>query len=61
MRIEGKPGEPLSTAYLWLTRDEASELRDTLEIMLAQGPDPSWHSHVSAADYQTEVTIAWET
>jgi hypothetical protein len=57
MRIEGKPGEPLSNVYLWLTPDEAHELRDTIDQMVRED-DPSWHGHVSSADYQTEVTVA---
>ena len=56
-RIEGKPGEPLSTVYLWLTIDEARELCDTTDQMV-QADDSSWHGHVSSADYQTEVTVA---
>ena len=53
MRIEGKPGEPLSTVYLWLTPDEARELRDTIDQMV-RGDDSGWHGHVSSA----EVTVA---
>jgi hypothetical protein len=60
MRIEGEPGQRLSTAYLWLTHDEASELRDAFDQMLA-GADSRWHAHVSATDFQTEVTIALDT
>ncbi len=57
MRIEGHPGEPLPRAYLWLTPAEARELEDALEDLLA-GVDSSWHAHVAAADYQTELTVA---
>jgi hypothetical protein len=57
MRIEGSPGEPLSTAYLWLTRGEAEELIGTLEQLL-RDDDFEAHHHVSSADYQTEVTVA---
>jgi hypothetical protein len=57
MRIEGKPGEPLSTAYLWLTRDEAQELRDAINDLLS-GSDADWHAHISSADYQAEITVA---
>jgi hypothetical protein len=38
-----------------LTRSEAEEMRDTLEILLAG--DPGRHEHVPSADYQAEVTI----
>jgi hypothetical protein len=41
---------------LGLTRDEALELRDTLDTLLAD-PDPARHEHVSSADYQTELTV----
>jgi hypothetical protein len=37
MRIEGTPGEALQTAYLWLTRSEAAELRDALTDLLVDG------------------------
>ncbi len=57
MRIEGEPGQRLPAVYLWLTRHEAVELRDALNQMLTEG-GPDWHAHVSAKDYQTEITIA---
>jgi hypothetical protein len=56
-RIESKPGEPLSNVYLWLTHDEAGELRDTIDQMMRDG-DSGWHGHVPSADYQTEITVA---
>ncbi len=57
MRIESPPGNTLPSAFLWLTAAEAAELRDALTDMLATD-QVDWHAHVSAADYQTEVTIA---
>jgi hypothetical protein len=57
MRIESKPGESQSNVYLWLTRDEAGELRDTIDQMMRED-DSGWHGHVSSADYQTEITVA---
>jgi hypothetical protein len=57
MRIESQPGEPLSKVYLWLTHDEAGELRDTIDQMVRRD-DPGWHRHVFSADYQTEITVA---
>ena len=57
MRIEGSPGEPLATAYLWLTVAEAAELRDTLDQMLRE-QDFEGHHHVSSADFGTEVTVS---
>ncbi|MFL6239077.1 MAG: hypothetical protein ACJ735_06255 [Actinomycetes bacterium] len=59
MKIEGTPGQPLPRAYLWLTKAEATELRDTLSQMIDAGPDPDRHQHVTSDAYQTEVTIAW--
>jgi hypothetical protein len=60
MKIEGPPGEQLATAYLWLARSEAVELRDALDDMLETDADPSWHAHVPAADYAAEITLRWE-
>jgi hypothetical protein len=60
MKIEGTPGQLLASAYLWLARSEAVELRDALNDMLESGTDPNWHAHVSAADYAAEVTLSWE-
>jgi hypothetical protein len=59
MRIEKARGEPIPRVYLWLTRAEASELRDTLDQMMAD-ESLERHEHVSSADYQTEITVAWE-
>jgi hypothetical protein len=59
MRIEGLHGEQISNVYLWLTRAEAKELADSLAILL-QAEDPSRHEHVSASDYQTEITVVIE-
>lgn len=57
VRIEGEPGVAPSAAYLWLTADEARELRDTLIDLVARN-DPSWHGHVASADFSREVTVA---
>jgi hypothetical protein len=59
MRIEADQGRKHATAHLWLTLAEAAELRDALEDLLRE-PRSDWHAHVSAADFQTEVTIAWD-
>lgn len=45
----------LSSLGLGLSPDEARELRDTLEALLAG--EPGRHEHVSSSDYQTELTI----
>jgi hypothetical protein len=60
MRIEGAPGQQLPTAYVWLSRSEAAELRDALNDMLEMGEDRSWHAHIPAADFAAEVTLSWE-
>ncbi len=57
MRIEGKPGRPLPTVYLWLTAAEARELRDGLNDLLAR-EDPNWHAHLASVDFDREITIA---
>ncbi len=43
---------------VYLTRAEASELRDALESMLRQGPVVGWHEHVMSDDGQTEISIS---
>ncbi len=45
----------LARLTLLLTREEASELRDTLEAILA---DDSRHEHVPSGDYAKEITVA---
>jgi hypothetical protein len=57
MRIEGATGDQLSQVYVWLTPSEARELRDGLDDLVGRN-DPSWHAHVSSADYETEIGIA---
>ena len=57
MRIEGTPSEPLSTAYLWLTQEEAAEVRDAMTDLLNEG-DADWHAHISSTDYKVELTVA---
>ena len=60
MRIEAD-GQVLTSAGLFLTADEASDLRDAMDDLLTgQIDDPSWHVHVSSADVQVEVAIAPE-
>jgi hypothetical protein len=59
MRIEAN-GAPASEVLLYLTRDEATELRDAAEALLRDFDQPGYHAHVSSADYQVELTIAPE-
>lgn len=62
MRIESEDGSQLRKVSLWLTHDEASELRDAFQDMLERGPSVGWHAHVSSADadYETEVSVRWD-
>ena len=59
MRIEIGPGEAISNVYIWPSRVEASELRDSLDQML-HAADPEHHEHISSADHQTEITVCLE-
>jgi hypothetical protein len=61
MQIVIPPGQGLTTAYLSLSRAEASGLRDALDLMLATGSSSGWHAYVSSGDYQTDVTLILET
>ncbi len=60
MRIQGD-GNAVSDLLVFLTRDEAAELSDGLEDLLANFDDPGWPAHVSNPDFQIEMTIAPET
>jgi hypothetical protein len=55
MRIHDADGKALSAVHLALTDDEARELANDLADLLTAVP--GWHSHISAADFQTGVTI----
>lgn len=57
MRIEAAAGDQLRQIGLWLTPSEARALRDSLDDLL-RTDEPSWHAHVSSADYETEISIA---
>ncbi len=46
---------PVKRALIMLTPEEAKELKGDLEDLLAH---PDWHSHVSDAAYEREVTLA---
>jgi hypothetical protein len=50
----------LGEVLLYLTRDEAAELRDAADAVLEHFDEPGYHAHVSSADYQTEMTVAPE-
>lgn len=56
MRIDDPAAsKPLSAVGLGLTHAEAKELRDAVDVLLAS--PPGRHEHVSASDYQTEITV----
>jgi hypothetical protein len=55
MKLHDADGKPLSAVHLALTDDEARKLASDLADLLTAAP--GWHSHISAADLQTEVTI----
>ena len=56
MRIDDiNENRALQHVGLRLTVAEAKELRDSLGLLLAGGPDR--HEHVSSADHQTEITV----
>ena len=57
MRIERGDGEAISSVDLFLSRDEAAELRDALNQLLASFGEPHWHAHVADWDYTTEITV----
>ena len=48
----------LSEVLLYLTRDEAAELRDSADAVLQHFDEPGYHAHVSSSDYQIELTLA---
>jgi hypothetical protein len=57
MRILDEAGDKaLKSASLFLTVDEAQELRDTLEQLLAKPEDN--HGHVADAEFKKELTIS---
>ncbi|MCV2393627.1 hypothetical protein OEB99_04835 [Actinotalea sp. M2MS4P-6] len=61
MRIESDPGTVIPSVHLWLSRNEAAEVRDRLDEMLAQEDPPgTWHAHVSSADFRSELSISAE-
>jgi hypothetical protein len=57
VRIQGD-GSAVHDLLIFLSRPEASELRDAINELLENFDDASWHAHVSSADYQTEITVA---
>ena len=60
MRIETERGTDHPEVVLYLTPDEAQELRDTVDGMLDEGNQcTDWHGRITSADGQVEETVAW--
>jgi hypothetical protein len=56
MRIKDLESQKrLYVVEICLTRDEAQELRDDLDVLLRDSGGR--HEHVSSADYQTDLTV----
>ncbi|HSE31083.1 MAG TPA: hypothetical protein VLA93_05870 [Pyrinomonadaceae bacterium] len=45
----------LRTIILYLTRSEASEFRDSVDLLLADGKFR--HEHISSSDHSREITV----
>jgi len=59
VQIVVPPGHGLSSAFVSLSRAEASNLRDALDRMLTIGSS-GWHAYVSWGDYDTDVSLILE-
>ena len=57
MKLYGD-GNEVSDLLIYLSREEAAELRDALVALLDNFDVPGWHAHASTSDYQTEITVA---
>ena len=56
MKIEADD-TPLASAMLYLTVNEAAELRDLLTDLIDRFDEDDFHGHVAGTDYQTELTV----
>ncbi len=56
MRITDSDGSQLSGVNLALTDDEARELRDALQDLIATS-EAGWHVQVSNSDCSREITV----
>lgn len=57
MRMELKPGEPVTEVWAYLSPREAKDLLAALAEWESEGhQDPEWHTHVG--DEGSELTIA---
>ena len=56
--IESNPGQSLREVWIYLSPEEAVELRNALDDWAEEDPvDPEWHTHIGGAS-EAEVTIA---
>jgi hypothetical protein len=59
VQIVVPPGHGLSSAFVSLSRVEASNLRDALDRMLTIGSS-GWHAYISWGDYETDLSLILE-
>lgn len=56
--IESDPGKQLREVWIYLSPEEALQLRQALDYWAEEDPvDPDWHTHIGGAP-EPEVTIA---
>lgn len=60
MQIVVPPGQGTSSAFVSLSRAEATSLRDALNLMLTTGSS-GWHAYLSWGDFETDVSLILET
>ena len=57
MKIENAiTKEQMDKVVLWLSRNEAAELRDSLDALL-KNQNIARHEHVASGDFEREVTV----
>jgi hypothetical protein len=59
VQIVVPPGQGLSSAFVALSRTEAGDLRDALDLMLTTGSS-GWHAYLSVGGYETDVSLILE-
>jgi hypothetical protein len=60
VQIVVPPGQGTSSAFVSMSRPEATSLRDALDLMLTTGSS-GWHAYLSWADFETDVSLILET
>ncbi|MDQ3630905.1 MAG: hypothetical protein M3417_06460 [Actinomycetota bacterium] len=59
MWIESFPGRTLREAWLYLTPDEARELRGALDAWAADEPsDAAWHTQITDSDRKLTLEVS---